>query len=137
MALVIHALIAVAWIVRTQANAVSLAALSFVVRDSGSVPSYFGIEVARALRNQERRNLLTPEMVERGLVQLRALPLKQDDAKTLDRMGDIIGLARRHALRIADAAYLELAIRTALPLATRDTSLARAAQASGVALFKS
>jgi predicted nucleic acid-binding protein len=52
-------------------------------------------------------------------------------------MPEIIALARGHALRVADAAYLELAIRTALPLATRDRSLARAAETAGVALFKS
>jgi predicted nucleic acid-binding protein len=72
-----------------------------------------------------------------GLAQLRALPLRQDNSRTLDRVSDIIALARRHGLRIADAAYLELAVRTALPLATRDVSLARAAEATGVVLFKS
>ena len=34
-----------------------------------------------------------------------------------------------------DAAYLELALRTGLPLATRDAALVRAAKAAGVALF--
>ena len=46
-------------------------------------------------------------------------------------------MARRHILRIADAAYLELALRAALPLATRDVALAQAAQTAGAALFKS
>jgi predicted nucleic acid-binding protein len=49
----------------------------------------------------------------------------------------IVALARRHILRIADAAYLELALRAALPLATRDVALVQAAQTAGAALFKS
>src|ERR1700674_5069529 len=137
MALVVDASIAVGWIARTQATPLTSAALSLVARESGRVPSYFGIEVARALRDHDRRNLLTADLVDMGLAQLRALPLRQDNSNTLDRVPDIIALARRNGLRIADAAYLELAVRTALPLATRDVALARAAAATGVMLFKS
>src|SRR5690349_21477238 len=137
MALVIDASIVVGWIARTQATPLTSAALSFVARESGLVPSYFAVEIARALRTQERRNLLTPDMVDAGLAHLKALPLKQDDANSLEKIADIMVLARRHVLRIADAAYLELAIRAALPLATRDRALANAAQVSGVTLFRS
>jgi predicted nucleic acid-binding protein len=137
MALIIDASVAVGWIVRTQATALSSAALSHVAHDFGCVPSYFGIEVGRALRTLESRSLITAELVNLAIAQLRALPLKQDNSTVLDRMPEIIALARGHALRVADAAYLELAIRTALPLATRDRSLARAAETAGVALFKS
>lgn len=137
MALVVDASIAVGWIVRAQATALTDAALSVITREFGCVPSYFGIEVARALRTHERRNLLAPDVVDIGLAQLRALPLREDGSRTLDRLQDVVGLARRHELRIADAAYLELAVRTTLPLATRDAALARVAEAAGAALFKS
>jgi len=43
-------------------------------------------------------------------------------------------LAAQHGLTTYDAAYLELAIRRGLPLATLDVSLARAARAEGVTL---
>jgi predicted nucleic acid-binding protein len=137
MALVVDASIAVGWIARTQATPLTLAALTFVAQESGHVPSYFAIEVARALRSQERRNLLAAEVADLGLAQLRGLPLTHDNINTLERISEIVALARRHDIRIADAAYLELAIRTGFPLATRDQSLMRAAQAIGVALFKS
>lgn len=45
---------------------------------------------------------------------------------------EILALARRYGLSIYDAAYLELAARLALPLATLDQNLARAARESGV-----
>ena len=44
-------------------------------------------------------------------------------------------LARRHSLTFYDAAYLELAKREGLPLATLDRDLEKAAIAEGVALF--
>jgi predicted nucleic acid-binding protein len=44
-------------------------------------------------------------------------------------------LARLHALTFYEAAYLELAKREALPLATLDRDLEKAATAEGVALL--
>ena len=47
----------------------------------------------------------------------------------------VLTLARRHRLTVYDAAYLELAGREALPLATLDEELAAAARAEQVALI--
>jgi predicted nucleic acid-binding protein len=41
-------------------------------------------------------------------------------------------LALEHGLTVYDAAYLELALRLALPIATRDGALKRATTKSGV-----
>lgn len=46
-----------------------------------------------------------------------------------------VALAERHGLTVYDATYLELAIRTGLPLATRDKRLRAAAGDRGVALL--
>ena len=43
-------------------------------------------------------------------------------------------MAVKHALTLYDAAYLELALRLRLPLATFDKALCRAAEAEGVRL---
>lgn len=48
---------------------------------------------------------------------------------------DVLTFARRHRLTVYDAAYLELAFRTGLELATLDTALATAAQAENVPLI--
>jgi predicted nucleic acid-binding protein len=50
--------------------------------------------------------------------------------------GDVHRLAIEHGLSGYDAAYLELAIRKGLPLATLDEDLQKAAQAAGVDLFQ-
>jgi predicted nucleic acid-binding protein len=48
----------------------------------------------------------------------------------------LLGLALRHDLTSYDAAYLDLALRLQLPIATQDADLREAALASGVGLWK-
>ncbi len=135
MVLVLDASVAIGWVAETQATPLSELALVAVNRESGLVPAHFGIEIARALRNRERRNLMTADAVDSSLSQIRALQLRHDSANPLDVVERAVVLARRHRLRVADAAYLELALRTGLPLATQDSALSRASIAAGVKLF--
>lgn len=51
-----------------------------------------------------------------------------------DARDEVFALAERHNLTVYDAAYLDLPIRRALPLATLDTALIRAAGQAGVTL---
>jgi predicted nucleic acid-binding protein len=135
MAVIIDASVAIGWLVRTQATPLTRAALVVVARETGWIPAHFAIEVARTLRNHERRRLLTPAFVDEALGLLRTQRLRHDPADPVQLVEMIVALARRHALRVADAAYLELALRLGLPLATRDAALGRAASAAGIALF--
>lgn len=63
------------------------------------------------------------------------LPIIVDDGTSGKAFGDIVHLARAHQLSAYVAAYLELAIRRGLPLATLDDKLKAAAEAVGVLLF--
>lgn len=77
----------------------------------------------------ERRGRLGSDTTARALALLADLPIQ------LDRTPDgeaLLQLARRHRLTVYDAAYLELALREAIPLTTLDEALARAARAEGV-----
>ena len=65
---------------------------------------------------------------------LRSLPIVVDESASFGAMGEILSLARDQDLSTYDAAYLELSIREALPLATRDKALAAAAKRCGVPL---
>jgi predicted nucleic acid-binding protein len=136
MAIIVDASIAMGWLLPSQANSLTVAAENALFHEIGCIPGHFGIEVARALRRQERRKLIAPEIVDEALRRLRALPLKQDMSETIGFLPSLIALARSHGLRVADAAYLELALRTGLPLATRDAALAQAVEKAGAALFR-
>lgn len=89
-------------------------------------------ELRNSLIVHERRQRITPARTAGFLKALASLPI------SLDRqIGEaaLLGLARDHVLTAYDAAYLELAQRKGLALATLDRALAAAAQASGVALI--
>jgi predicted nucleic acid-binding protein len=63
---------------------------------------------------------------------VQALPVRVD-AESEERVcGAVFLLACQHGLSVYDAAYLELAMRRGLPLATLGAELARAARAAGV-----
>jgi predicted nucleic acid-binding protein len=66
---------------------------------------------------------------------LTALPIAVDAETPFRSFDPILGLARAHALTAYDAAYLDLALRRGLPLATLDDDLKKAASAVGVTLY--
>jgi len=97
-------------------------------------PALFPLEVANGLLVALRRGRLSPEQTRTAVVLLEALPIEVDLETPQQAFGATWALASRHQLSSYDAAYLELAVRRALPIATLDGRLARAARAEGLAL---
>lgn len=83
----------------------------------------------------ERRRRSTQANTVAWLGFLAALPIAVDEETRAHAFGNTLNLARDHNLSAYDAAYLELAMRRALPLATLDEKLKAAAAAVGVPLF--
>lgn len=84
----------------------------------------------------ERRKRSTEAESLRWTGILSSLPIVVDSDTNAHAWTDTLSLARRHGLTAYDAAYLELAIRRGIPLATLDARLKAAAQATGAPLFK-
>jgi len=103
-----------------------------IAADEAVVPTLFWFEIRNALLMGERRKRLTPDQTAAFLSDLGLLPLSVDEVL---REESVLDLARRHTLTVYDAAYLELARRKNLPLATLDAALIRAAGEAGVAIF--
>ena len=80
-----------------------------------------------------RRKRITYEQASEYLARVRKLQISPDDVDQ-DLILDLPDLARRYELTNYDAAYLELAIRRHIELATTDEALRRAAGKAGVAL---
>jgi predicted nucleic acid-binding protein len=99
------------------------------------VPTLWPLEVANVLLIGERRKRSTQAQAATFLQSLKALPITADDDTNLHAWNATMNLARAHELSAYDAAYLELAMRKDLPLATLDTKLKAAAQAVGVNLY--
>jgi predicted nucleic acid-binding protein len=100
------------------------------------VPSLWPLEVANALLMGERRKRSTQADTASWLAFLNSLPISVDDETTTRAWGDTLNLARSHNLSAYDAAYLELALRRGLPLATLDNRLKAVAGAVGVPEYK-
>ncbi|MBM3583992.1 MAG: type II toxin-antitoxin system VapC family toxin [Alphaproteobacteria bacterium] len=120
------------WLFDDEKTMAGDALLASLRESSAMVPAIWPLEIANLLVSGERRGRISPERVERQLATLSTLPIHVDP-ETCDRAWDeILALARAHRLTVYDAAYLELALRLGLPLATRDGDLAVAARAAGV-----
>jgi len=128
MGLVVDTSITLAWAFH-EADAKASEAGDRLRREHALVPSLWWFEVRNGLIMGERRGLLTEQRTVRFLRDISQLAL------VVDRLPDetrILTLARRHKLTVYDAAYLELAVRQAAPLATLDQTLAAAARAETV-----
>lgn len=105
--------------------------------DEAIVPAHWPFEVANALLIAARRRRISSEDVQRFLEDLEILPIRVDTiAKNLIRQR-VYPLAEQYELTVYDAAYLELAIREGLPLATLDNDLRQASRAAGISLVES
>lgn len=108
------------------------AVIDAIAKDEAIVPTLFWFEIRNALLMCERRKRVTPERTASFLADLALLPFVIDEKP---REAIVLDLARRHGLTVYDAAYLELAQRKQVPLATLDDALIRATKKAGVALF--
>ena len=101
------------------------------------VPTLFHYEVANCLVGNERRKVprSTPARSTAFLGALAQLPIETDVASTSKTATQTAELARTYGLSVYDAAYLELAMRRGVPLATRDPLLVPAAKKAGVTIL--
>jgi predicted nucleic acid-binding protein len=128
--------VGVAWAVHSQASDATDALLDQVAAGTPLiVPALWPFEIANLLLVLLRRKkILAPERV-RALEALARLPFRVDDEGPRLALGCISELAADHGLSAYDSAYLELAVRRKLPLASRDEALCKAAQSCRVKLL--
>jgi predicted nucleic acid-binding protein len=100
------------------------------------VPVTWGLELANVIAKAEGRNELPVARSHAFLNSIEAAPIVCDTATYARALHETLELARRYRLSAYDASYLELALRSGLPLATLDADLRRAAGTAGVKLFK-
>ena len=127
---------AAAWCFRDEATPATTALLESMDRRTTWVPGLWHFEVANLLTQAERRRRVTEQACAALIDILNALPIDTDLDPPARALGPIRNLARAHNLTPYDAAYLDLAMRRMLPLATRDRDLQRAATAAGIMLLQ-
>jgi predicted nucleic acid-binding protein len=107
-----------------------------LIRDNGAwVPSLWKLEVANALQIAVRRGRHVAEFRDGALADLALLAIQVDPETDRQAWSATLRLAEKHRLTTYDAAYLELALRRRLPLATLDQELRAAAEGERVGLL--
>jgi predicted nucleic acid-binding protein len=132
MAFVLDASVCAVWALADETHPAADAAMEQLDRDNALVPSLWWFEIRNVLITNERRKRLTVEDSDAFLKLLEGFPIwtesDPDEAA-------ILGFARKYQLSVYDAAYLDVAHRNSLPLATLDKALRAAAEAAGVPLL--
>jgi len=138
MTFVLDASVALLWLV-PESNPAGMDYASTVLmalkETQAVVPSLFALEVANVVAKVEYKGLVTEADSQRFISILGRLGIKTDQTTADHALGDTLNLARRYHLSAYDAAYLELALRNGLPLATLDSDLTKAATTAGVPIF--
>jgi predicted nucleic acid-binding protein len=96
------------------------------------VPGIWVHEVANAVAGALRRGRITGAAGASFIEDVQGLPIQVDGEGERRVFEAVFQVACQHGLTVYDAAYLELAMRRGLPLATLDERLERAAREAGV-----
>lgn len=132
MSFVLDASVAACWAFDDEDHPVAALALERIRADEAIAPSLWWFEVRNTLIVNERRGRLSEADTAIFLRELSRFGVMLDRAP---QETAILTFARQHRLTVYDASYLELAQREAIPLATLDNHLRKAAAALGVALI--
>lgn len=135
MSLVVDSSITLAWLFEDERTAAADAVLSQVTESGAVAPSLWKLEVANGLQMAVRRNRIDAAFRDASIADLRPLVVAIDAETDRQAWAATLRLAERWRLTLYDAAYLELAQRLGLPLATLDRELRAAADALGLTLL--
>jgi len=132
--LVIDSSITLAWFFEDERTTAADAILDQVTESGAIVPSLWRLEVANALQMAVRRNRIDAAFRDASLADLQELEVSIDPETDRQAWASTLHLAERCQLTLYDAAYLELAQRLGLPLATLDRELRAAGSVLGIPL---
>ena len=135
MSLVVDASLAIAWYFDDESTEATEGVLDRVTEFGAVVPGLWRLEVANAFQMAVRRKRIDAAYRDASLGELALMPITVDDETNSYAWTTTLRLAERFSLTLYDAAYLELAQRRSLPLATLDRNLRAAAPALNIQLL--
>ena len=135
--IVLDASVAVAWCFEDEKTPFTEGVLDLLSAGTEVLtPAIWPFEVANALLVAERRKRITVAQVTALLRRIAGLPISVEPIEARHAFEQILSVARQQNLTEYDAAYLELALRAGLPIATLDDKLKQAARLVDVGLVK-
>ncbi|MDD5250758.1 MAG: type II toxin-antitoxin system VapC family toxin [Rhodocyclaceae bacterium] len=110
----------------------ALKVLEALRKTAAVVPGLWALEAANVVAKAEAKGLVAEARTQAFVATLVRLNIVTDKATASQALSETLNLARRYKLSAYDAAYLELALREGMPLATLDVALEKAARKAGV-----
>ena len=135
MSLVLDSSAALAWIYAEETTEEVRRIFEIVTEDGALVPALWRLEVANSLTIAVRRNRIDSAFRDAALADLALLDITTDPHTDAYGWTTTMHFADRFRLTLYDAAYLELAHRRSLRLATLDEELRAAGRSLGVPLL--
>lgn len=136
MAFVVDCSVTMSWCFRDEATRYTEEVFDRLRSEPAVVPSIWPLEVVNTLLVAERRGRITQAEGLHFIQILQGSSITLDAAHAMIIMERILDVGRQHRLSAYDAAYLELATREGLPLATLDAQLRTAATKIGVRIIQ-
>lgn len=133
--IVLDSSVTISWLYSEQSTKAIAEIESRVIEHGAFVPSLWRLEVANILEMGVRRGRHNSTFRDATLGDLALLPINIDPETDRQAWGPTVRLAEQHRLTLYDAAYLELALRRGLPLATLDSELRSAANAENIVIL--
>ncbi len=127
MSLVLDSSVTLAWVYSDETTEAISHVFDLLSESGAWVPGLWRLEVANILEMGTRRGRHDADFRDSTLADLALLPIHLDPETDQQAWGATARLAERHRLTLYDAAYLELALRRGLHLATLDHDLRAAA----------
>lgn len=135
MSLVLDSSAALAWFYDDELNPAVEEVQNMVTTAGAFVPALWHLETANSLQINVRRGRISDVQRDAALTALASLTILVDSETIVRAWSDTLALSARFGLTVYDAAYLELAYRRGLPLATLDRELRAAGRELGVPLL--
>ena len=135
MSLVLDSSVTLSWFFEDERTSATASVLERVVEQGAVVPAIWRLEVANALQSGLRRGRVDAAFRDATLSDLGQLDIVSEPDTDSHAWAETLQLADRFRLTLYDAAYMELAQRRHLPLATLDRELRMAAKALGTVLL--
>ena len=128
--------VVMAWCFEDEDTVYADRVLELLNTETALAPAVWPLEVANALVVSERRERLRTADALRFVELLSGLPITVDGITLAQALRSVLDVARMYGLTSYDAAYLELAMRAGLPVATLDERLSDAARKAGIPLVE-
>lgn len=135
MPFVLDSSVALAWILPDEHSDAVDQIADRLENDVAVVPAVWPLEVLNALLTASRRARIGAEDMQRLLSHLASLPIEVEQIDMAQTLKAVSALAQHHGITSYDAAYVEVAKRRGVPVATLDRKLKEVSLAEGLSVI--